>query len=167
MAKFNPVDGGPDDDNLEGTNGKDIITGGGGSDVLYGLAKRDILDGGLDTSGFDQDSLYGGKGKDLFVFKTGYGDDTIEDFELRKDGLDLSGTTFSRKDLKDVDKGGIIDDRDGDGNYVRETSANGKPELQLYFGGDEPGFDRITIIGVTLKEFKKDVKHYLDHYDFA
>ena len=63
MAKFNPVDGGPDDDNLEGTNGKDIITGGGGSDVLYGLAKRDILDGGLDTSGFDQDSLYGGKGK--------------------------------------------------------------------------------------------------------
>jgi Ca2+-binding RTX toxin-like protein len=163
MAKFNPVPGGPDDENLEGTAGKDLITGEGGSDVLYGFGKRDILDGGLDTGEFDFDSLYGGTGKDLFVFATGYGEDRIEDYELKKDGLDLSGTSFARKDLKDVDKTGTINDSDGDGNYVRVTSSNGEPELQLNFGNG----DRLTIIGVTLKQFKQDVKHYLDHYDFG
>jgi Ca2+-binding RTX toxin-like protein len=163
MAKFNPVPGGPEDENLEGTDGKDLMTGEGGSDVLYGYGKRDILDGGLDSTGFDFDSLYGGKGKDTFVYSEGYGSNQIEDYELKKDGLDLSGTSFARKDLKDVDKIGILNDSDGDGNYVRVSSANGKPELQLNFadGG------QLVIIDVTLKQFKQDVKKYLDHYDFG
>lgn len=150
------------DSNLEGTDGKDVIEGLDGEDVLYGFAGNDILHAGPAPE-FGYDQLFGGKGKDIFVFESGDGQAQIEDFS-RKDGLDLSGTNFSKRDLKDT----FENDRDGDGNYVRETSANGKPETALRFdANDSSGFDSLNIIGVTAKDILKFVKHHPEYYDFG
>ena len=67
--EVNNIDGTPGRDNLVGTDGNDIITGFQGGDILTG-----------------------GDGNDIFVY-TGTRDpiDTITDFEICKDIIDLSG----------------------------------------------------------------------------
>ncbi|MFT7595989.1 MAG: Ca2+-binding RTX toxin-like protein [Paracoccaceae bacterium] len=67
-------------DRLEGGTGNDKLYGDAGKDKLFGDAGADILDGGKGV-----DSLTGGKGADVFVFKKGYGKDTVKDF---KDDVD-------------------------------------------------------------------------------
>src|SRR3546814_19760497 len=71
----------------------DDLYGNGGNDRLYGGKGDDYLDGG---SGYDRvhggagdDFLIGGSDKDLFVFGRGDGHDTIADFEIGKDAIDL------------------------------------------------------------------------------
>lgn len=158
----NTIKGTTEDDNLRGTAGDDLIIGGFGEDVLSGLAGRDTLIGG----GGD-DILRGGGGADTFVFRTGYDRDQIDDFSFRQgDGLDLRQTTFGLDDLRDRDAGGTILDHDRDGNYLRESSSNGAPEVTFYFGNDDGGFDSLTILGVTIRELRQDVKAHPDHYDF-
>jgi Ca2+-binding RTX toxin-like protein len=58
--------GGPGDDVLYGSPGRDLLDGGGGFDVLYGRAGRDVLDGGAGV-----DVLYGGRGFDVCVVTRG------------------------------------------------------------------------------------------------
>lgn len=64
------------------------------ADVIYGSNKADVIDGGsgddviFDGSG--QDTLTGGEGADVFVFSFDGHQDTILDFELGKDEIDLS-----------------------------------------------------------------------------
>jgi hypothetical protein len=53
---------------------------------LDGGNGRDTLDGGIGN-----DILTGGRGGDSFVFKPGYGHDTITDFSPFEDRLDISG----------------------------------------------------------------------------
>jgi Ca2+-binding RTX toxin-like protein len=74
--------------NLSGTGNElaNSITGNSGANSLFGLAGNDALKGGdagdsLD-GGAGNDSLTGGLGADIFVFKAGYGKDTIRDFEI-------------------------------------------------------------------------------------
>jgi Ca2+-binding RTX toxin-like protein len=62
-------------DYLDGSNGKDIITGCAGDDLLIGGNGKDVLDGGIGS-----DELWGDSGTDVFIFKKGYGLDTIFDF---------------------------------------------------------------------------------------
>ena len=74
------------DDILRGGGGADILTGGRGADILTGGGGADILDGGRGA-----DILTGGAGRDTFVFENirdTY--DTITDFELSKDVIDVS-----------------------------------------------------------------------------
>ena len=64
--------------------------------MLYGGAGADLLDGGSGS-----DWLSGGADRDLFVFRTGYGNDIIIDFEGGYgivDRLDFSGvfSTFDQ-----------------------------------------------------------------------
>jgi Ca2+-binding RTX toxin-like protein len=56
-ASFDNIDGGAGNDTINGNNGVDTLVGGDGSDTLTG-----------------------GGGNDVFVFKTGFGNDTIADF---------------------------------------------------------------------------------------
>lgn len=70
--------------------------GGTGADVLIGNDASNVLDGG---SGADR--LTGGLGADTFVFKAGYGADTISDFGVGSDRIDLTGTA-SVHSLSDV-----------------------------------------------------------------
>ncbi|MBY0611641.1 MAG: M10 family metallopeptidase C-terminal domain-containing protein [Beijerinckiaceae bacterium] len=60
---------------------------GSGSDTIIGSAANNVLDGGLGN-----DTLTGDAGADTFVYKTGYGLDTITDFNAAEgDRIDLSG----------------------------------------------------------------------------
>lgn len=80
------LDGKGGDDLLYGYKGNDILLGGEGNDLLAGGKGRDTLDGGT-----GDDLLIGGSGADTFVFRIGYGHDTICDFRFGQDRLDISG----------------------------------------------------------------------------
>jgi Ca2+-binding RTX toxin-like protein len=82
---------------IEGTNGKDILTGTSGNDRIYGFEGDDILIGGsgddLLVGGLGDDTLTGGPGKDVFVlYYLGFGNDTILDLstEDRIDRISFS-----------------------------------------------------------------------------
>lgn len=70
------------------------IEGNGGNNTLTGAEGADVLDGRGGT-----DKLAGGADADTFMFATGYGKDTIKDFEDGIDIVDLSGW----KAIKDFD----------------------------------------------------------------
>ncbi|MGQ0533245.1 MAG: beta strand repeat-containing protein, partial [Caulobacteraceae bacterium] len=67
--------------NLLGNDGADAIDGAGGNDTLNGGAGADTLTGGAGS-----DSLTGGADADTFVFATGAGGDTINDFDANATG---------------------------------------------------------------------------------
>lgn len=73
---------------LLGMRGNDRIHGNDGNDSLYGGSGNDHLDGGQGA-----DELIGGLGADIFGYKAtqDFGD-TIDDFEVSRDRIDLSGT---------------------------------------------------------------------------
>jgi serralysin len=62
-------------ENLTGGAGNDILTGDGAGNVLTGNAGNDTLTGGAGA-----DTLNGGAGNDIFVFRAGFGNDTIVSF---------------------------------------------------------------------------------------
>ena len=68
-------------DQVNGTNGNDLLRGGTGADVI--------------TGGLGNDNMYGMGGNDIFVFNKGDGNDTIQDFTAG-DKLQIhSATSFS------------------------------------------------------------------------
>ena len=75
-------------DRLLGGEGDDVLEGGAGDDALMGEEGDDTLDGGA-----DDDVLYGGSGADKFVFQAGHGTDTVLDFTIDDDTIDLSAFT--------------------------------------------------------------------------
>ncbi len=72
------------DDLIEALGGRDRVNAGDGDDVVFGGAGNDALsgEGGNDTldGGAGRDTLRGGAGADTFVFRPGYGRDTVADF---------------------------------------------------------------------------------------
>ncbi len=119
-------------DNAQG--GNDILNGGTGDDELYGDAEfadatttggNDILNGGGGN-----DTLNGGGGADDFVFEKGSGEDTILDFLIGEDEIDLSGY-FAEEETPAYD--------------VTEVAGNTVIELQ--------DGDSITLEGVLADEF--------------
>lgn len=112
---------------LDGQAGNDILTGGTGNDTLIG--------------GAGNDSLTGGTGKDTFVFAntgitpfstSGLGVDTIADFVLADDLLQLNVNTFNKLTylgaLKAADFATVTTDADAATNAasIVYNSANGK-----------------------------------------
>jgi Ca2+-binding RTX toxin-like protein len=83
--------GGFDNDQLRGMTGDDALSGDDGVDQLGGGAGDDLIEGGagndviVGDSG--DDTLSGGKNSDTFVFRAGYGQDTVTDF--KDNGNDL------------------------------------------------------------------------------
>jgi Ca2+-binding RTX toxin-like protein len=72
-----------------GSNVANVLVGNLGDNDLTGLGGKDVLDGGK-----GDDTLSGGALADRFVFKTGYDNDTISDFDATTaahDQLELSG----------------------------------------------------------------------------
>lgn len=108
----NTINGAGGADTLHGLAGADILNGGAGGDTLYGGADSDKLYGdggddflfggdgndallggdGVDTLRGEQgsDSLTGGAGADLFIVTLNGGADTITDFSVGTDRIDLS-----------------------------------------------------------------------------
>ncbi|MEH7830199.1 calcium-binding protein [Gemmobacter denitrificans] len=86
--------GGAGADRLHGMAGDDLLLGGHGADILRGYKGADDLRGGAgaDTlvGGGGADVLTGGSGADVFVFSTARGTDTVTDFDVTQDLLDLT-----------------------------------------------------------------------------
>ncbi|KQM13772.1 hypothetical protein ASE49_11950 [Novosphingobium sp. Leaf2] len=69
---------------IYGNEGDNKLFGWAGNDLLEGGAGNDILNGGA-----GDDTLTGGAGADTFVFGSGYGKDTVTDFQHGMDKLVL------------------------------------------------------------------------------
>ena len=118
------INGGAGDDFINGDLGDDTLIGESGDDVLIGDFGNDIIDGGdgnddLDGSigndsifggagddiifaGPGNDYLVGGDGADIFVFDLFDGHNTIADFEIGIDELQISETLgFSAPSIDD------------------------------------------------------------------
>ncbi len=78
--------GGAGNDTIEGLNGADHIAGNGGNDVIRGEQGTDTLIGGDGN-----DFLLGGTESDLFSFDGDDGADTINDFEIGIDLIEITG----------------------------------------------------------------------------
>ncbi|MGB5972009.1 MAG: calcium-binding protein, partial [Nodosilinea sp.] len=89
------INGGSGNDYLDGGDSDDVINGGSGSDWLLGGSGNDILNGGGGSDvligGQGNDTLIGGQGNDIFKYQAlDEGTDTIVDFEIVRDRIDLS-----------------------------------------------------------------------------
>lgn len=91
--------GGTGRDLLSGGVGHDLLSGGGGADTLLGGAGDDTLVG---RAGADE--LTGGAGADVFVFGADARRDTVTDFTIGEDLIDLSSL-----DLDGIDALAIAD----------------------------------------------------------
>jgi Ca2+-binding RTX toxin-like protein len=82
------------DDSSVGGSGADSLTGGQGNDSLWGQGGKDMLNGGAGDDmlhgGFGADRLVGGAGADTFAFQKKGGIDTVVDFGIGVDKLDVS-----------------------------------------------------------------------------
>jgi hypothetical protein len=96
------IEGGEDSDYIFGRDGDDLLFGRGGNDRLLGGRGDDILSGG---NGNDfivgdkgNDEMTGGAGADTFLFRAGYGHDTVMDF---KAGGDLDVIEVAKSEFAD------------------------------------------------------------------
>lgn len=98
-APMTTVQGTAGNDTLLGTSASEIFYGGAGNDTINGAAGGDILVGGAGV-----DKLTGGTGADTFRFAsqsdsyrnaTTSFDDTITDFDVTQDKIDLAGLGFT------------------------------------------------------------------------
>jgi Ca2+-binding RTX toxin-like protein len=71
--------------------GNDILVGGRGKDTLNGGSGDDTLDGG-----YGSDLLLGGAGRDRFLLSPDEGHDTIQDFQIGQDLIQLEGLAFDQ-----------------------------------------------------------------------
>ena len=110
-------------DTLTGNSENNIITGGAGNDKISGGGGNDILLGGLGA-----DILTGGSGEDVFKFTTADRDgntDTIQDFTLNHDKLDLSD---------------VLNDPTGSlSNYLSVTNSGDDAIVKVYCAGNASG----------------------------
>ena len=102
------MNGNGGNDTMHGDNGNDAMRGGSGDDTMYGNDGRDNLlaDSGNDTlsggagndkltGGTGDDLLIGGAGADAFLFASGDGTDTIQDFEVGVDTMTIDGVDLA------------------------------------------------------------------------
>ncbi|MEL7150793.1 MAG: fasciclin domain-containing protein [Pseudomonadota bacterium] len=87
---------GKGDDVGLGGDGNDVLRGGRGEDILDGGAGRDLLIGGRDA-----DVLTGGEGADIFRFNKKSGSDTVTDFTIGEDLIQIRARGL--KDFHDME----------------------------------------------------------------
>ncbi len=93
---------------VQGTAGNDTLLGSAASEIFYGVAGNDTINGGAGgdilVGGAGIDKLTGGTGADTFRFvaqsdsyrnATTSFDDTITDFDVTQDKIDLAGLGFT------------------------------------------------------------------------
>ncbi|MCP5072031.1 MAG: calcium-binding protein [Rhodobacteraceae bacterium] len=144
--------GGDGDDRLRGQKGADVlkaeagndsISGGEGNDNLFGGDDNDILKGGM-----GKDKLYGGADADVFLYtkaaqsKNDSTADSIKDFELGLDTIDLSGVAAGTLTFI---AGAAFSGTQGE---VQVTGATNSTVL-VDVDGDGTADMKITVTGVT------------------
>jgi Ca2+-binding RTX toxin-like protein len=137
--------GGSGNDRLKGYGGNDYLSGGNNNDHLYGGRGNDKLLGGSGhdylRGEFGKDTLTGGSGNDRFVFDvapTKSNVDTITDFSVKYDSIQLAASVFTKAGSKGSLKakafwsGSAAHDRDDRVIYNDETGY-------LYYDPDGTG----------------------------
>lgn len=94
--------GDSDSDQLLAGGGNDVIFGGSGDDYINGGDGDDIIDAGTGN-----DFIDGGSGNDIYIFKPGYGADSIMDSEgantiMFGDGFTAEGVKAYRSNWNDI-----------------------------------------------------------------
>jgi serralysin len=117
--------GGLGDDELRGRAGDDQLIGATGDDRLFGGPGDDWLAGGA-----GDDLLSGGAGNDTFVFRPGWGDDTIRGFDS-SDTIDLRG--FGASSFEEL----------GQVAAIVQGETGGRPFVELEFE-----HDTLRIVGI-------------------
>lgn len=129
--------GGNGDDLIFGGEGTDSVDGGDGADTLYGGSGEDTISGGGGNDwiygGAGDDMLSGGSGEDVFFFKSGHGDDVVNDFDVAADELILTDTVTDFTSVADV------------AAASSETTVDGVSGLLINTGGG----DSIFLGGIT------------------
>jgi VCBS repeat-containing protein len=74
---------------LTSGNGRGVLDGAAGNDVLIGGNGADVLIGG------NGDTLTGGNGPDTFVFRQNFGVNTITDFNINNDKIQMDKSVFA------------------------------------------------------------------------
>ncbi|MGD9925897.1 MAG: Ig-like domain-containing protein, partial [Pseudorhodoplanes sp.] len=100
---------------LTGGESKDVLDGSLGNAVLIGEKSSDVLIGGAGNS------HTGGKGKDIFLFRPDFGENTITDFDIKGDLIQIHASVFTTvadilAHTTDTLAGAVIDD--GAGNRI-------------------------------------------------
>lgn len=108
LTTVQTLDGGADNDRVEGGNGNDTLMGGADKDRIFGNDGDDTIIGGLGS-----DKYTGGGGKDTFRVGAGEAEaspplcDTATDFTTRKDVFDLivagTATNYTEDDTASDD----------------------------------------------------------------
>ncbi|THH38805.1 VWA domain-containing protein [Aliishimia ponticola] len=116
------MDGGRGADDLRGGGSGDTIFGGSGDDFIMGENGADVLSGG---SG--RDVLIGGAGEDIFIFDPLCAFDSVRDFEVGVDTLDVSafhlaGFAALQEIAVDRSSGLRIDFGDGDVAFLEDMA---------------------------------------------
>ena len=146
------IDGGSDSDIINGGSGDDILRGHLSDDILLGERGRDTLEGGSGNDvlngGLDADTLTGGEGADVFVFSYASDSfasqrDTITDFEIALDQIDLSSVATSQALTF------IGSDSFDSAAQVRLAQSGSDTIVQLDKDGDGIAEMEIHVVGVS------------------
>ena len=153
--------GGAGDDTLYGGGHGDTLTGGAGEDTLYGHKGDDTLEGGIgaDTleGGTGADTLEGGAGADTYVFRSGWGADTISGEGAEtilvdgndvvvvnkltfKDAMGFDDFTFSR----DADNNNVVIEV-GDDSVTILAAAYADGRYSIHYGDSDTALGRLAI----------------------
>ncbi|MEO1329139.1 MAG: calcium-binding protein [Pseudomonadota bacterium] len=137
--------GGAGADTLSGLSGLDTLYGGQGDDLVQGdgaagegVSGRDLLFGGdgLDTldGGAGGDTMTGGADADLFRVGVDDGNDTVLDFVLGEDSLEIDGPTpgLSRTISTEAELLQYMNDIESDNNVTTDAIKDGD-DLYLVF----------------------------------
>ncbi len=109
------ITGGTSPDIIIGDAGNDNLSGNGGDDILYGGTGDDTLNGGdgNDTLTGDEgnDILNGGIGNDTYIFKRGFGIDTITDRDTIAGNIDTIKFTegITKDDIEIIRRGNNLE----------------------------------------------------------
>ncbi|GAA6196715.1 hypothetical protein NBRC116598_21590 [Pseudophaeobacter arcticus] len=98
LTSVENVSGSHVSESIYGDNRGNVLSGLAGLDTLVGRAGKDTLDGGEGN-----DTLTGNRGRDTFVFTRGYDIDTVTDFNVDRDRIELDSSLLQeRDDVNDV-----------------------------------------------------------------
>ena len=119
---------------LDGGNGQDVLDGSFGHDILLGGNGPDVLIGGRG------DILTGGNGPDTFLFRPNFGANTIADFDLHNDKIQIDKSVFS-----------------GVANLLAHTSDSAAGAVIDAAGAG----NTVTLVGVTLTQLQAHMDDFL------